>query len=62
VSSTDTAVLIDVWPDAGQRIGLGRTKTWELVRTGALETVKVGRRRLVPVAAINEFAERLRAS
>lgn len=58
--SNDNPVLVDVWPDAGRRIGLGRTKTWELVRSGELETVRIGRRRLVPIDALNEFAKNLR--
>lgn len=62
MSDTDTAVLLDVWPEAGKRIGLGRTKTWELVRSGELETVRIGRRRKVPTDAITEYVERLRAT
>lgn len=61
MSADTTAVLVDV-PEAGQRLGLGRTKTWELVRSGALETVRVGRRRLVPVDAIDQFVEQLHAA
>lgn len=56
-----TEVMVDV-PEAGRRIGLGRTKTWELVRTGRLETVRVGRRRLVPVDAIDTYVAELRAA
>lgn len=46
-------------PEAAKVIGLGETKTKELVRSGQLRTVKVGRRRLVPVAAIAELARAL---
>lgn len=61
MSSEAVAVLVDV-PEAGQRIGLGRTKTWELVRSGELESVRVGRRRLIPVDAIDQFVEQLRTA
>jgi excisionase family DNA binding protein len=63
MSSTGTgAVLVDVWPDAGERLGIKRTKTWELVRSGELETVRVGRRRLVPVDALSQYVDRLRSA
>ncbi len=54
-------VLVPIWPDAGRAIGLGRTKTFELVGSGELPSVRVGRRRLVPVSAIRDYAERLMA-
>lgn len=41
------------------QLGLGRSKVYELIATGELRSVKVGRRRLVSDAAINEFVTRL---
>lgn len=35
-------------PDAVRVSGLGRTKLYELIKTGELKTVRVGGRRLVP--------------
>jgi excisionase family DNA binding protein len=32
---------------AGELSGLGNTKIWELIKTGELQTVRIGRRRLV---------------
>lgn len=61
-TAADEKVLLDVWPEAGQLIGLGRTKTWELVRSGQLKTVRQGRRRFVPVSALREYAENLPAA
>jgi excisionase family DNA binding protein len=40
-------------------VGLGRTKIYELINEGKLKSVKVGRRRLVPAAAVDEFLETL---
>ncbi|MGI5223600.1 helix-turn-helix domain-containing protein [Actinoallomurus sp. CA-142502] len=59
MAATEEKVLLDVWPEAGERIGLGRTTTWKLVRSGALRTVRQGRRRLVPVDALREYAQNL---
>lgn len=36
-------------------LGIGRTKVFELIRTGQLRSIKVGRARLVPATAIAEF-------
>jgi excisionase family DNA binding protein len=46
--------------DAAQVLGIGKTKTFELIRAGELETVRIGRRRLIPAAAIDEYVDRLR--
>lgn len=54
-------VLVPVWPDAANALGLGRTKTFEEVAAGRLRTVRVGRRRLVPVDALHEYVSQLEA-
>jgi excisionase family DNA binding protein len=41
-------------------LGIGRTKLYELMATGELETISIGRRRLVLLASIDAFVERLR--
>jgi excisionase family DNA binding protein len=40
---------------ACERIGVGRSTLYELIRTGELPSVKVRGRRLISEAAINEF-------
>lgn len=55
-------VLLALWPDGGKALGLGRTKMFELAASGELTTVQVGRRRLVPAAAIHDYAARLVAN
>jgi excisionase family DNA binding protein len=53
-------VLLPVYPDAGKAlVGLGRTKVFELIASGELRTVKIGRRRFVPVSAVEEYVARL---
>lgn len=54
-------VLVPLWPEAGRALGLGRTKMFELAKSGDLETVHVGRKPLVPVDALHAFRDRLRA-
>lgn len=47
-------------PEASSVSGLSRTKLYELMASGELESVKVGRRRLVPAEALAAYVERLR--
>ncbi|WP_267394973.1 MULTISPECIES: helix-turn-helix domain-containing protein [unclassified Sphingomonas] len=41
--------------DAAKIIGLGMTKTYELVNAGTLHSIKIGRRRLVRVDSIRQL-------
>lgn len=40
-------------------LGISRTAIYELIKAGKLKTVKIGRRRLVPVEAIEELVAEL---
>ena len=55
------ALLLTVGETAA-RLGCGRTFVYELISTGELETVKLGRLRRVPMAALDALIERLRVS
>jgi len=46
--------------EAADQLSIGRTKAYELVGTGRLETVSIGRCRRVPVQALAEFVRQLR--
>lgn len=45
---------------AAERLACGRTKIYELLRSGELESVKVGRLRRIPAEALAEYVARLR--
>ncbi|NAZ74940.1 helix-turn-helix domain-containing protein [Kineococcus sp. T13] len=47
-------------PEASWQVGLGRSKFYEFIASGDIETVKVGRRTLVPQESLRAFVERLR--
>jgi excisionase family DNA binding protein len=47
--------------DAAQRVGVGRTTIYSLIRSGDLRTVSIGRRRLVAEADLRSFVDRLRS-
>lgn len=48
--------LLVAVPDAARLLGIGLTFAWELVRSGDLPSVKLGRRVLVPRAALERLA------
>lgn len=45
--------------EAARWLGLGRTKAWELVYSGRLHSVTIGRSRRVPVLALHAFVKQL---
>ena len=46
--------------DAAELLGVGRTKLYELLRVGAIESVRIGRARRVPASALHDYVTRLR--
>ncbi len=48
-------------PEACRMIGIGRSKLYELIDAGDVETIKVGVSRLVLVSSLRAFVEALRA-
>jgi excisionase family DNA binding protein len=45
---------------AAEALAVGRTKLYELLRTGALESVRIGAARRIPAAALTAYVEHLR--
>lgn len=45
--------------EAAERLNLGRTVMYELIRSRRLRSVKIGRSRLIPAAALAEFVREL---
>ena len=58
-SENGLPVLLVRPQDAARVLGVGRTKVYELMRSGALRSVRVGGLRRIPVTALNEFVTRL---
>jgi excisionase family DNA binding protein len=55
-----TALLLTI-PEAARALAIGRSTLYELIDCGAVDVVHIGRSTRVPVAAITEYVERLRA-
>lgn len=47
--------------DAARMIGIGRTKLYELISSGELETVKIGKATRITTASLHRLVERHRA-
>jgi excisionase family DNA binding protein len=45
--------------EAARRLAIGRTTVYELLSSGALRSVQIGRCRRVPVSALSAYVERL---
>lgn len=59
-SSSGTTIAkaaLNVWPELGEALGVGRNTAYGLVNSGRIRSVRVGRRILVPTSAVDEFLE-----
>ena len=46
--------------EAAERLGVGRTLVYALVKSGDIESISIGRLRRIPCDALDEFVRRLR--
>lgn len=46
--------------EAAERLGIGRTRMFALLKSGEVESVRIGRSRRIHIRAIDEYAEGLR--
>lgn len=51
-------VLLTV-EEAGEQLGIGRTLLYKLIANGEIESIRIGRLRRVPTAAIQDYASRI---
>lgn len=56
---SEVVLLLSI-EETARALGLGRSKTYELIAAGDLETVHIGRAVRVPVDAVESFVQRLR--
>lgn len=55
---TDTPLLIGI-PEAAKRLGIGRSKLYELIKAREINLVRIGSRALIPMATLNAFVDKL---
>jgi len=46
--------------EAANALGISRSKLYELLRAGVIDSVRIDRLRRIPIQALHEFVERLR--
>lgn len=51
-------ILLVSIPDAAKALSLGRTSIYELMRSGQLETRKMGRRRLITAESLRRLVDK----
>ena len=56
----DVAPLAVRVSQAARMVGLGRSKFYELIAAGDVETVKIGRCTLVPIESLHDLIEKAR--
>ena len=44
--------------EAAESLKIGRCKVYDLIRSGELESIKIGRLRRIPVSSVRSFAAR----
>lgn len=54
--------LLYAIPDAADRLSVSARVLERLIADGKVETVKIGRRRLVPAEALTDYIERVKAA
>ena len=59
---SDVPAVLYTVDEAARALRLSRSVIYELIRSDQLHTVKVGRRRLVPVAALTAYVEAIQAA
>jgi excisionase family DNA binding protein len=62
IAEDDMDKLLLTPPEAATALGIGRSKVYELMQTGQLQSVHIGACRRVPAEALHAFLERLRTA
>jgi excisionase family DNA binding protein len=61
-AATNQPRLLFTVEEAARALGIGRTRMFELIQAGSVETVLIGRLRRIPLDALDAFVSRLRES
>ena len=58
--STQAERIVYTVEEAAERLGVGRTTVYALVRSGDIESIAIGRLRRIPYDALDDFVSRMR--
>jgi excisionase family DNA binding protein len=62
ISTIEPARLTVRIPTAMEMLGIGRSKLYELIGSGEIETIKIGKATLVIIQSLHSFVRRQRAA
>jgi hypothetical protein len=48
---------INLWPDAGKALGIGKNQAYEAARRGEIPSIRLGKRIVVPMAAFERLLQ-----
>ncbi len=48
---------LDLWPETGRYLGLSKCSTYDAAHRGEIPTIRIGRRLLVPTAALRRMLQ-----
>ena len=57
VPTAEEKPTIPIWPDTGRYLGLGRSATYQAAENGEIPTIRIGRRIVVPTAALRRMLQ-----
>ncbi len=57
VPTAEDRPTLPVWPDTGRILGLSKVSTYEAVHRGDIPVIRIGRRMLVPTAALRRMLQ-----
>lgn len=55
IPDPQTQPTMPVWPDTGRALNLSKASTYEAVARGEIPSIRIGRRLLVPTAALRRM-------
>jgi excisionase family DNA binding protein len=58
-TATTPQRLLYTTDNAGAILGVGRTTIYQLIQSGELKSVKIGRSRRIPAAALQDYINKL---
>ena len=53
--ATHESLVWNVWPDVGKRLNLSKTTTWKYIHDGTIPSIRIGKRFVVPKAALEKL-------
>jgi len=51
-------LTLNLWPDVGRALGLGRNSTFKAAKAGQIPVLKIGKRLLVPKEALAKLLDK----